>query len=59
MASIIQCLSNTPPLTKLFISGAYVADINRDNVLGNGGALAESFASLLKLFWPEARARAV
>lgn len=51
MNSSLQCLSHTPPLVSFFLSNLYRADVNLDNPLGQGGALAEAFGSLLHLLW--------
>ena len=51
MNSSLQCLSHAAPLVRMFLSGAYKEDLNRDNPLGNKGELAEAFGSLLKLLW--------
>ena len=47
MNSAIQCLSHTTLLTKHFLSDAYKADINVDNVLGTQGGLANVYGDLL------------
>ena len=51
MNSSIACLSNCTELTYYFLSGEYKKDINRENKLGMGGALAESWAELLHDYW--------
>ena len=51
MNSSIACLSNCTELTYYFLSGEYKKDINRENKLGMGGALAESWADLLHDYW--------
>lgn len=51
MNSALQCLSNTPQLTKWFLSRDYKKDINASNPLGLNGALAESFASVMNSLW--------
>ena len=51
MNSSLQCLSHAAPLARMFLSGAYRQDINKDNPLGNRGELAEAFGVLLKLLW--------
>ena len=51
MNSSIACLSNCTELTYYFLSGEYKKDINRENKLGMGGALAESWAELLREYW--------
>lgn len=51
MNSILQCVSNSEHLSKLFVSGAYKSEINADNPLGHGGKLALSFGSLMTDMW--------
>ena len=51
MNSSIACLSNCTELTYYFLSGEYKKDINRENKLGMGGALAESWGELLSEYW--------
>lgn len=51
MNSSLQCLSHTPPLVSFFLANLYRDDINQDNPLGQGGALAEAFGALLHLLW--------
>lgn len=51
MASSLQCLSNTTPLTNFFLTDAYKHDLNETNPLGMKGELAEEYANLLKEIW--------
>lgn len=51
MNSSIQCLAHSHPLLRVFLSGAYKKDLNRDNPLGNKGQLAEAFGSLVEKLW--------
>eukprot|EP00004_Rigifila_ramosa_P018775 TRINITY_DN470_c0_g1_i6.p1 TRINITY_DN470_c0_g1~~TRINITY_DN470_c0_g1_i6.p1 ORF type:complete len:1007 (-),score=229.61 TRINITY_DN470_c0_g1_i6:88-3000(-) len=51
MNSGLQCLSNSQPLRDFFLSGAFVADLNRDNPLGMGGRIAEEFGALMYNMW--------
>ncbi|ORX45129.1 cysteine proteinase [Hesseltinella vesiculosa] len=53
MNSIIQCLSGTIPFARYFISGTYKHHISKQNPLGTGGVLADSFAELLQVMWSE------
>ena len=53
MNSSIACLSNCIELTYYFLCGDYKKDINKENHLGMGGALAESWGKLLKQYWIE------
>ena len=47
MSSVLQCLANTEPLAKYFLSDCYDAHINRKNPLGTKGKLAVAFSELL------------
>eukprot|EP01103_Thecamoeba_quadrilineata_P004151 TRINITY_DN1387_c0_g1_i4.p1 TRINITY_DN1387_c0_g1~~TRINITY_DN1387_c0_g1_i4.p1 ORF type:complete len:787 (+),score=121.77 TRINITY_DN1387_c0_g1_i4:945-3305(+) len=51
MNSALQCLSNTPPLNRYFLSEEYKKEINRNNPLGMKGNLAEQYGSLMKQMW--------
>jgi len=51
MNSILQCLSNTKPLTDLFFLTRYLEDLNKDNKLGHGGKLASCYAKLVHDMW--------
>lgn len=52
MNSALQCLSHTPDLKRYFVNeGAWRRELNRDNPIGCGGALAEAFAELLEQLW--------
>lgn len=51
MNSILQCLSNTKPLTDLFFLTRYLKDLNKDNKLGHGGKLASCYAKLVHDMW--------
>jgi ubiquitin carboxyl-terminal hydrolase 4/11/15 len=44
MNSAIQCLSNTWSLTKYFLDGNFVSEINNDNPLGTSGVLAYNYS---------------
>lgn len=51
-----QCLSNTAPLTEYFLGEGgdekpYKKHINKDNPLGMGGAIAQSYGALLEEIW--------
>jgi ubiquitin carboxyl-terminal hydrolase 4/11 len=54
MNSILQCLSNTSPLTEIFLTNRYKQQLNLDNPLGHGGKLAQVYAKLLKAIWSDA-----
>lgn len=51
MNSILQCLCNTPFLNEYFQNNCYQSDINRSNVLGHKGDVAEEFAVIMKALW--------
>ena len=67
MNSAVQCLSNTAELSEYFLcrsslvfgkleltrtsAGVYTSELNRDNPLGMGGAIAESFGGVIENLW--------
>ena len=51
MNSALQCLSNCTLLTKYFISGIYLSEINKKNKLGTKGEVAKAYANLLEHLW--------
>ncbi|RNA25626.1 ubiquitin carboxyl-terminal hydrolase 8 isoform X2 [Brachionus plicatilis] len=51
MNSIIQCLSNTEPFVKYFLSGQFRKDLNRKNKLGFKGEIADEFAVIMNALW--------
>ena len=51
MNSTLQCLANTEPIRRYFLSGEYQKDLNKDNPLGTGGQLATQFAYLMGDMW--------
>jgi len=51
MNSALQCLSNTQPLMKYFVSDSYKRDINPTNPLGMHGKIAEVYAELMHQLW--------
>ena len=51
MSSTIQCLGHASPVLKYFLSGSFLADLNKDNPLGTGGDLAIEFSKLLREIW--------
>ncbi|KAI7902187.1 uncharacterized protein BX663DRAFT_455790 [Cokeromyces recurvatus] len=51
MNSALQCLSNTPQLTKWFLADNYKRDLNRDNPLGMKGHVAEAYGKLIEKLW--------
>ena len=51
MNSSIACLSNCSELTEYFLSEDFESDINRKNVDGARGKLAEEWYKLLYYYW--------
>ncbi|XP_029316647.1 ubiquitin carboxyl-terminal hydrolase 8 [Cottoperca gobio] len=51
MNSILQCLCNTPPMAEYFNNNYYMEDINRYNILGHKGEVAEEFGVIMKALW--------
>ncbi|XP_067105290.1 ubiquitin carboxyl-terminal hydrolase 8 [Osmerus mordax] len=51
MNSILQCLCNTPAMAEYFNNNYYQQDINRANILGHKGEVAEEFGVIMKALW--------
>uniref|UniRef100_A0A673BNT0 Ubiquitin carboxyl-terminal hydrolase 8 n=1 Tax=Sphaeramia orbicularis TaxID=375764 RepID=A0A673BNT0_9TELE len=51
MNSILQCLCNTPAMAEYFNNNYYMEDINRSNILGHKGEVAEEFGVIMKALW--------
>ncbi|XP_037552899.1 ubiquitin carboxyl-terminal hydrolase 8 isoform X2 [Nematolebias whitei] len=51
MNSILQCLCNTPGMSEYFNNNYYLEDINRANILGHKGEVAEEFAVIIQSLW--------
>ncbi|KAF9329552.1 CSN-associated deubiquitinating enzyme Ubp12 [Podila minutissima] len=51
MNSALQCLSNTPDLTRYILAGAWRDELNRDNPLGMSGEVARAYANLIDKLW--------
>lgn len=51
MNSILQCLCNAPCLADYFNRNNYQDDINRSNLLGYKGEVAEEFGIIMKALW--------
>ena len=49
--SALQCLAHSPGLAAYFIAERHRDDLNRDNVIGMGGELAEAYGALVKDMW--------
>ncbi|KDQ06861.1 hypothetical protein BOTBODRAFT_60381 [Botryobasidium botryosum FD-172 SS1] len=53
MNSALQCLAHTEELTEYFLSNVFEDEINTDNPLGTGGALARSYNLLMRALFPD------
>ena len=51
MNSILQCMNGSIPLSRYFLGGIYKQHINKENVLGSRGVLAEAFANVVRHLW--------
>lgn len=51
MNSILQCLCNTSTMAEYFNNNYYMEDINRSNILGHKGEVAEEFGVIMKALW--------
>lgn len=51
MNSVLQCLGNTTCLRDFFVTGSYLKDLNKRNVLGYNGELATSFCKVVRKLW--------
>ncbi|XP_016141260.1 ubiquitin carboxyl-terminal hydrolase 8-like [Sinocyclocheilus grahami] len=51
MNSILQCLCNTVAMADYFNRNIYQDDINRANILGHKGEVAEEFSIIMKALW--------
>ncbi|XP_051580072.1 ubiquitin carboxyl-terminal hydrolase 8-like [Myxocyprinus asiaticus] len=51
MNSILQCLCNTVAMAEYFTRNYYQEDINRANILGHKGEVAEEFSVIMKALW--------
>lgn len=51
MNSALQCLSNCRALTMYFLEGRHLEELNRDNPIGSGGAMAIAYGNLLRELW--------
>lgn len=53
MNSALQCIRSVEELAAYFLQGQYKEDINADNPLGHGGAIAKVYAGLLASVYDE------
>ncbi|KAH7105795.1 cysteine proteinase [Auriculariales sp. MPI-PUGE-AT-0066] len=51
MNSALQCLVHTPELADYFLHDVFKQELNRDNPLGMGGAVADAFGDLVHRLW--------
>ncbi|KAF9546355.1 CSN-associated deubiquitinating enzyme Ubp12 [Mortierella hygrophila] len=51
MNSALQCLSNTPDLTRYILAQAWRDELNLDNPLGMGGQVATEYAKVIDNLW--------
>lgn len=51
MNSALQCLSNTPQLSKYFLAGKHKEELNTENPLGMKGHVAEAYGKLIETLW--------
>lgn len=51
MNSILQCLCSTSAMAEYFNNNLYMEDINRSNILGHKGEVAEEFGVIMKALW--------
>ncbi|XP_019359688.1 PREDICTED: ubiquitin carboxyl-terminal hydrolase 8 isoform X2 [Gavialis gangeticus] len=51
MNSVLQCLCNAPHLADYFNRNFHQNDINRSNILGHKGEVAEEFGVIMKALW--------
>ena len=51
MNTSLQCLSNSPPLVDFFFDKNWRKQLNKDNILGHHGEVAEAFGDLMSELW--------
>ncbi|PNF33355.1 Ubiquitin carboxyl-terminal hydrolase 15 [Cryptotermes secundus] len=51
MNSVLQCMSNCPPITKYFLNEEHLNELNEENPLGMKGEIAKAFGDLIKVMW--------
>lgn len=51
MNSALQCLSNCKALTMYFLEGRHLEELNSENPIGSGGAMAIAYGNLLRQLW--------
>lgn len=51
MNSVLQCMSNCPPITTYFLENQHLNELNTTNPLGMKGLVAKAFGELIKTMW--------
>ena len=51
MNACLQCLSNTAPVRDFFEESEWSKQVNKSNVMGHGGAVAQAFGELVRCLW--------
>lgn len=51
MNSVLQCMSNCPPITNYFLEDKHLSELNTTNPLGMKGFVAKAFGELIKTMW--------
>ncbi|KAK9497948.1 hypothetical protein O3M35_003843 [Rhynocoris fuscipes] len=51
MNSVLQCMSNCPPITDYFLSHKHLLELNETNPLGMKGEIARVYGELIQAIW--------
>ncbi|KAK9513057.1 hypothetical protein O3M35_001336 [Rhynocoris fuscipes] len=51
MNSVLQCMSNCPPITDYFLSNKHKRELNTTNPLGMKGEIARVYGELIQAIW--------
>ncbi|XP_073993837.1 ubiquitin carboxyl-terminal hydrolase 4-like isoform X2 [Rhodnius prolixus] len=51
MNSVLQCMSNCPPITDYFLAGKHLLELNETNPLGMKGEIARVYGELIQAMW--------
>ncbi|KAF6214829.1 hypothetical protein GE061_009572 [Apolygus lucorum] len=51
MNSVLQCMSNCPPITEYFLARRHLEELNKVNPLGMRGEIAVAFGNLIETMW--------
>ena len=49
--AVMQCLAHASPIKDVFLSGAYLRDINEDNPDGSKAGILRAFAHVMHHLW--------